>query len=238
MTTVAIMQPYFLPYIGYFQLIHAVDVFVVYDNIKYTKKGWINRNRILKNGADSVFTLPLQHDSDALDVRDRAISAEFNRTKLLNQFRESYRRAPQFESVWPMLERIVMEPTTGLFDYIFQSIVHVCEYLGITSRMVVSSNIAIDPGLKGQDKVIGLCRALSAKTYLNAIGGRALYSDEAFLERGIDLRFLQSDSIEYPQFAHPFVPSLSIVDVLMFNRPETIRGMLGRWTAVRAVPAA
>ena len=84
---VAIMQPYFLPYIGYFQLIAAVDVFIVYDNIKYTKKGWINRNRILLNGKDVMFSLPLKSDSDYLNIRDRELSADLSRGKLLNQFR-------------------------------------------------------------------------------------------------------------------------------------------------------
>jgi len=84
----AIMQPYFLPYIGYFQLMAEVDVLVVYDNIKYTKKGWINRNRISLNGTDVMFSLPLKNDSDALAVRDRQLAADFNRTKLLNHSRE------------------------------------------------------------------------------------------------------------------------------------------------------
>jgi len=90
----AIMQPYFLPYIGYFQLMAEVDVLVVYDNIKYTKKGWINRSRISLNGTDVMFSLPLKNDSDALAVRDRQLAADFNRTKLLNQFKGAYARAP------------------------------------------------------------------------------------------------------------------------------------------------
>src|SRR5437868_13460953 len=93
---VAIMQPYFLPYIGYFQLIESVDLFVIYDNIKYTKKGWINRNRFLRNGADVVFTVPLRKDSDSLNVRERAVADDFDPRKLVNQVREAYRRAPHF----------------------------------------------------------------------------------------------------------------------------------------------
>ena len=92
----AIMQPYFLPYIGYFQLIAAVDQFIVYDNIKYTKKGWINRNRLLQNGTDTVFSIPLSKDSDALDIRERQIAADFRRDKLLKQIAEAYRKAPYF----------------------------------------------------------------------------------------------------------------------------------------------
>ena len=81
----AIMQPYFFPYIGYFQLIKSVDEFVIYDNIQYTKKGWINRNRILVNGTDYLISLPLKKDSDYLNVVDRQLaeSWEKDRTKLL-----------------------------------------------------------------------------------------------------------------------------------------------------------
>src|SRR5450631_3607040 len=106
---VAIMQPYFFPYIGYFQLIASVDRFVIYDNIKYTKKGWINRNRFLRNGSECVFTVPLRKDSDSLDVRDRVVAADFDRRKLANQLREAYRLAPHFQEGFPIVEKAVME---------------------------------------------------------------------------------------------------------------------------------
>ena len=82
----ALMQPYFLPYVGYWQLLAAVDEFIVYDNIKYTKKGWINRNRMLRNGEDVMFSLPLQGASDSLDIVERELSDSFDREKLLSQF--------------------------------------------------------------------------------------------------------------------------------------------------------
>src|SRR5437016_10802468 len=104
---VAIMQPYFFPYIGYFQLIHSVDLFIIYDNIKYTKKGWINRNRFLRNGAEVVFTVPLRKDSDFLNVKDRTVAGDFGRGKLVNQLREAYRRAPHFDHAFPVVERSV-----------------------------------------------------------------------------------------------------------------------------------
>lgn len=224
----AIMQPYLLPYIGYFQLIDAVDRFVVYDNIKYTKKGWINRNRMLKNGTDSVFTVPLQHGSDTLEVRERSIAKDFNKIKLLNQFLESYRRAPQFQSVWPMLQRIVLNEQPSLFHYLHEAIAQVCSLLGISTNIVISSTVDIDHNLKAQDKVLAICEKLGAKRYINAIGGQELYSTAPFQERGVELRFLQSHAIQYEQFGHPFVPGLSIIDVMMFNRPDTIRDLLGR----------
>lgn len=214
---VAIMQPYFLPYIGYFQLINSVDLFVVYDNIKYTKKGWINRNRMLQNGKDVMFSLPLKGDSDFLEVRDRVLALDFNRNKLLNQFREAYQRAPYFTQTFPLIEQIVRYEDTNLFRFLYHSIVKICEYLGITTEIRVSSCIDIDHELKNQDKVLALCKAVGARTYVNAIGGTALYTKKAFWKDGFDLQFIQSKRLEYLQFGELFFPWLSIIDVLMFN---------------------
>lgn len=219
----AIMQPYFFPYIGYFQLIAEVDVFIMYDNIKYTKKGWINRNRMLQNGKDLMFSLPLKRDSDYMDVCERELSTEFNRDKLLNQFKEAYRRAPYFEQTLPLIEEIVRHENGNLFRFVQHSIVKTCAHLGIATKIRISSDIAIDHTLKSQDKVLALCEAVGAGTYVNAIGGMALYSKESFRVNGVDLKFIQSKLFEYPQLGDVFVPWLSIIDVMMFNPLETIQ---------------
>ena len=219
----AIMQPYFFPYIGYFQLIAAVDTFVVYDNIKYTKKGWINRNRILQNGKDVVFSVPLKSDSAYLDVCNRELASDFNRDKLLNQFRGAYLRAPYFEQTFQLVEQIVRYEDVSLFRYIYHSISRICEYLGITTDIKISSDIAISHDLKNQDKVLALCEALGADIYVNAIGGIELYSKEVFLDKNIALTFIQSKSFEYIQFGAEFVPWLSVIDVMMFNPLDTIK---------------
>lgn len=217
------MQPYFLPYVGYFQLIAAVDVFVVYDRIKYTKKGWINRNRLLREGADAMFSLPLKNDSDSLDVVDRQLAADFDRRKLLNQFTGAYARAPHFDECFTLLERIVQFDDSNLFRFLHHSIFETCAFLELSTEIRVSSTIDVDPQLKGQDKVIALCRALKADTYINPSGGTDLYSREDFGAQGVDLRFLRALPFEYAQFGKPFVPWLSIVDVLMFNPLATAR---------------
>jgi len=217
------MQPYFFPYIGYFQLISAVDTFIVYDNIKYTKKGWINRNRILQNGKDVMFSLPLKSDSDYLNVCERELAADFNRDKLLNQFKAAYRPAPYFAQTFPLVEQIVRHQDTNLFRFLHYSIVKTCEHLGIATVIRISSGIAIDHNLKNQDKVLALCAAVGASTYVNAIGGMELYSKETFREKGVDLKFIQSKPYEYAQLGDAFVPWLSIIDVMMFNPLETIR---------------
>jgi hypothetical protein len=222
----AIMQPYFLPYIGYWQLMNAVDVFVVYDNIKYTKKGWINRNRMLLNGADRMFSLPLKNDSDFLDVVDRELAEGFSADKLFNQFRGAYSRAPHFKEVSPLLERILHFEDRNLFRYIYHSIVCLCQHLGLDTKIIVSSQVTIDHSLKAQDKVQALCQALGAQTYINPVGGLDLYSKEDFQARGVDLRFIQSKLIPYDQFGGGFMPWLSIIDVLMFNDPPAVTSLL------------
>ena len=163
------MQPYFLPYIGYWQLLAAVDRFVVYDNIQYTKKGWINRNRFLRNGADAFMTLPLQKGSDFLDVRQRALADDFDPAALLKPLAAAYRRAPFYDTVYPLLETIVSAAPRNLFEYLHHSIVATAKHLEIPTQIVVSSTVEIDHDLKSERKVIALCLALGASRYVNVM---------------------------------------------------------------------
>lgn len=220
----AIMQPYFLPYIGYFQLMAAVDVFVIYDRIKYTKKGWINRNRMLRNGRDELFTLPLSKASDSCDIIERDLAQDFDANMLLKQWRGAYAKAPYFAEVYPLLERIMQQQNPNLFHFIHASLVEVAHYLGITTEIRIASEVAIDHTLRGEEKVIALCEALKAETYINAIGGTELYDREHFAARGITLNFIRAKPITYTQFGNEFVPWLSILDVLMFNPREVVQG--------------
>lgn len=230
---VAVMQPYFLPYVGYWQLIGAADVFIVYDNIKYTKKGWINRNRYLLNGKEAVFSLPLRKDSDFLDVKNRFLAPSFSRDELLNRFREAYRKSPGFATVMPVLEEIVGFPDDNLFAYIWHSISKVCAYLGIPTRLLVSSTLSIDHSLKGAKRVQAICRCLGAETYINPIGGVSLYDRQDFAEHGIELTFLKSNEVSYSQGGHEFIPWLSVADVLMFASKEEARRIVSRGYALQ-----
>jgi hypothetical protein len=220
---VAIMQPYLFPYIGYFQLISAVNLFILYDNIKYTKKGWINRNRILQNGKDVMFSLPLKNDSDFLNVCHRQIAGNYSPDKLLNQIRSGYHHAPYFDEVFFLIEQIMRYEERNLFKFIHHSIIRICEYIGITTEIKISSNISIDHLLKGQDKVIAICEAVNASTYINPIGGMELYSRNVFFKRDLELKFIKSKPYEYTQFGNNFVPWLSIIDVMMFNSLDALR---------------
>lgn len=230
----AIMQPYFFPYIGYFQLMNAVDQYVIYDNIQYTKKGWINRNRILVNGQDAYITLPLKHDSDFCCVYERSLADSWptEKKKLLNRIYNSYRRAPYFVKAMSVIEAAVNSDKTNLFGFIYDSLLPIREYLNITTPLITSSTVDIDHSLKAEEKVIALCKKLYAWEYINAIGGVGLYDRDQFTSNCIHLHFIKSGEIKYKQFDNDFVPSLSIVDVMMFNSQEQITEMLNNYSLV------
>ncbi len=231
----AVMQPYFFPYIGYFQLINAVDTFVVYDNIEFTKKGWFNRNRLLLNGRVDYFTINIKKDSDFLDVRDREISPVYfdkEMPKILRQIEQSYKKAPLFETVFPLIREIFEFQEYNLFRYIFNSILRLIRYFDLATEVVISSTIPIDHTLKGKWKLFEICHGLSAGHYINPIGGTALYAKSDFLEKDIILSFISTKPLVYNQFGNEFVPNLSIIDVMMFNSRETIRSFLDEYELV------
>jgi len=207
---------------------NAVDEFVVYDNIEFTKKGWINRNRILVNGQDSFITIPLKKDSDYLDVRDRYLANSWSaeRVKMLNRIKESYRKAPQFETVYPLVEKCICFEDNNLFNFILNSLNQVKEYLEIRTSLIISSTIPIDHTLKADKKVVAICKARNADTYVNPIGGIQLYIKDEFKNEGIDLFFLKANDFEYKQLNNEFIPWLSIIDVMMFNSKEEIKEFL------------
>jgi hypothetical protein len=224
----AIMQPYLFPYIGYFQLMNVVDEFVVYDNIQYSKKGWINRNRILVNGTDAYITFPLKKDSDYLDVKDRYLSDDWvsERKKPLNRIIDSYRKAPYFKDVYSVIEKIILFEETNLFKFTLNSLTILKEFLSIKTTFSISSEIAIDHELKSERKVIEICKAKKATNYINPIGGLELYNKNEFKKEGINIRFLKTTNVNYKQFNNEFVPMLSIIDVMMFNTKEEIKNYL------------
>lgn len=231
---IAIMQPYFLPYLGYYQLIDSVDKFVVYDDIQYTKKGWINRNRYLLNGQPSLFSLPIKKDSDFLNVNQRFLAdnyLEYN-TKILRRIESSYRKSPNFDSVFPMIMDIFLyNESINLFNFLFNSIEKITNYLEITTPLIKSSDIeGDDVSLKSKNRVINICNCLNATEYINPIGGVNLYSKEEFKSNRLTLHFHKINNIEYPQFKHLHVPYLSILDVLMFNDIETIKKLIKEYT--------
>ncbi len=221
---VGIHQPYFFPYIGYFQLINAVDEFIVFDNVQYSKKGFINRNRILSNDSDRIITLPIKKESGFLDVVEREIAQSWfkEKYKLLNLLIRSYQKAPYYEECIGVIKECVTQDETNLFKFIYNTLRKLCDYLEIDTKILVSSTIPADHTLKAQDRILDICKVRKATIYINAIGGIDLYDKTIFKENEIDLFFIKSKSIEYKQFNNDFKPWLSIIDVMMFNSKEQI----------------
>lgn len=227
MSTLAIMQPYFLPYLGYFQLLAAVDKFVLLDDVNYIQRGWINRNRLLAHGAPQLFTVPLRGASQNRLICDiELLDQPAWRDKILRTLRQAYGRAPHYRAVAGMLERIMHYPTQRLDVFLLNSLREVLDYLSLATPLVASSRVYGNAALGGQERILDICRREGATRYINPIGGRELYQAAAFAQQGVSLRFLQSRQISYPQGRQAHVPWLSIVDVLMYNDLPLIQQLL------------
>lgn len=222
-----IMQPYFLPYIGYFQLIKAVDKYVIYDDVNFIKGGWINRNRILLNGNAFMINIPMQGASPFKKINE--INIGENKGKLLRTIEQAYHKAPRLDEVFPLISDIIQYDTGNLAFFLSNSLIKIKEYLQIKTEILLSSEIKKNNKLKSQDKVIAICKLLEASEYFNAIGGMELYDKKVFSKNNIELKFLKSKPIEYKQFNNEFVPWLSILDVMMFNSVEEINTMLDNY---------
>lgn len=226
----AIMQPYFMPYIGYWQLMNAVDKYVVYDDVNYINRGWINRNRILINGQEHLFTISLKNASQNKHINDIEIADDFS--KIQKQIEFSYKKAPYYKYVSLLLQDIFSFPSKNLSDFLYHSIVVCRDFLGIKTEIIKSSCLAKDNTLRGENKIIHICKIMGVSKYYNAIGGQELYNKVEFQNNGIELKFLRSDLVSYKQFANEFVPGLSIIDVMMFNSVDEIKTMLNKFELV------
>jgi hypothetical protein len=212
---VAIMQPYLLPYLGYFQLIHAVDVFVIYDDVNYIKQGWINRNYILANGQRQRITLPLLGASSNRLINQIRTG---RRDKVLKSLQQSYSKAPCFDSVYPIILDIFSRPEENLGFFLDYQLRRLSEYLALKPKWLMSSGLHKNIRLLGQDKVLAICRELGATHYINLPGGEGLYDRDVFTKEGLRISFLRPRQVEYSQgSSDPFEPNLSIIDVMMFN---------------------
>ena len=221
------MQPYFFPYIGYFQLINAVDTYVVYDDVNYIKGGYVNRNSILVDGKARYMNVELKKASQNRHINKIEITNnKKSSNKLLKTIERNYKKAPYYEEVYNMFYNIMNKEYSSIADINVESIKRICEYLDINTKILLSSDIDKDNSLKAQDKIIDICKRLSADKYYNAIGGRKLYDVDEFLKNNIELRFIKSKDIIYKQFDNEFVSNLSILDVMMFNSIEKIREYL------------
>ncbi|SEJ29088.1 WbqC-like protein family protein [Myroides marinus] len=233
---IAIMQPYFLPYIGYIQLINAVDKFVIYDDVNYIKGGWINRNNLLLNNQKFLFTVPLEGSSAFKKIDEIVINKRLYDKwckKLLISIEQSYKKAPYFSEVFLLLKKIVeIEETISISEYNYNSIILICKFLNIKTEIIKSSRIYDNIDLSRESRIYDICSKENSKSYVNPIGGMELYNKESFLKEGIKLNFLKTNEIVYKQFENEFVPWLSIIDVMMFNDVKEIKDMLEQYELV------
>ncbi|MBU2537295.1 MAG: WbqC family protein [Proteobacteria bacterium] len=227
MKTLAIMQPYFLPYIGYFQLMAAVDKFVVFDDVSFIPRGWINRNRLLLNGTAHTFTIPLRGASPNKLICEIELDDEQGwRKKLLRTIQQAYGKAPHYAQVSTLLESLINYPSNQLDDFLLNSLREVTRYLSLEVEIVSTSRCYKNAHLKGQERILDICRQEEADIYINPIGGTELYDYVSFSKRNLSLYFLRSRPISYSQGKDGHVAWLSIMDVLMFNEPTAAQRLL------------
>lgn len=219
------MQPYFFPYIGYWQLMNAVDTYVVYDDVAYIKGGWINRNNILMNGTKNLLTIPLKDASSFKNINEIEIALnDKTKDKLLKTIAFAYSKAPFYNEIFPIIDKALS--FSKISDVNISAILSIKEYLEMNTEIIISSRLEKNNDLKAQDKVLHINKILNSTAYINAIGGQELYNKEDFAKEGIQLKFIKTNDIKYSQLKNEFVPNLSIMDVLMFNSPEHIKEML------------
>ncbi len=228
----AVMQPYLFPYIGYFHLLQAADRFVVYDDVSFIKQGWINRNRILVNGAPHMFTMPLSGAGSFTSINAIELGREYAlwRSKFLRTLMQAYGKAPHHASAMAAVEEVLRPDRTNLSELLVSGLRVVMEYLDIRTELIPGSAIYGNSNLTGQDRLLDICAKEGASDYVNPIGGKELYSKVAFADRGIKLWFVRSLLKAYPQFGGDFQPGLSILDAMMFLPPSELKAMLNDHT--------
>lgn len=229
---IAVMQPYLFPYIGYWQLINAVDKFVLLDDVNYITRGFINRNTILLNGKPYRFAIPINKASQNRLIKDTQFRFDRKeKEKFLRQISSAYRKSPYYQNIMPLIENIIFFGEDDVTSYIQNSIEEIKKYLEIDNEIYRSSWINKNETLKTQDRIIEICKKEQADIYINPSGGRKLYDHESFEREGIELFFLdpKTENIIYKQGECEFQPNLSIIDILMFNDVFTIRKFLNQY---------
>lgn len=224
---VGIMQPYLFPYLGYFQLINAVDTFIIYDDVNYIKQGYINRNNVLVDGEAKRFTVPVPGASSFLKINELQFSNDVE--KVLKTIQQAYSKKPYFNDIYPLVERVLLSPERSIPQMCLRAFTEIFSWLDLAPKIRLSSELNYPRPDGAAEKVINLCLAVGGKQYINSIGGRHLYQQALFASHGLDLSFLKMQEIVYPQGNHPFQPNLSIIDVLMHCSADDIKAHLMRY---------
>ncbi len=227
------MQPYFLPYLSYYKLLNLVDKFVIYDDVNFINRGWINRNNILVGGKAHLFTVPLLDASQNKLIYEVQVSPDqVWRKKILKTIDQAYRKAPQYATVFPLIEDIINDTSESIADFCLQSLVKTAQFMNINTEIVKTSRQYDNNELKSQHRILSICKKEGAEQYINPIRGQALYDKELFSKEGITLNFIHTTPRPYPQFKNDFVPLLSILDVMMFNSQAEIQELLSEYDLV------
>ncbi|ODU52193.1 MAG: hypothetical protein ABS98_04695 [Lysobacteraceae bacterium SCN 69-48] len=226
----AIMQPYFFPYIGYYQLAYEAEKFVFLDDVSFIKQGYINRNSVLLGMKSHRFSLPVRDASSYRAINEHVYVSDYR--KFLKLLEQAYSRAPYYRDAMPVVEQVLLSGDECVSRKNAASITSVFDYLGLSRSFAFSSDDAFASGLKGQDRVLALCREYGIDQYRNSIGGRALYSHEAFAGWGVELKFIRSGSVRYRQHADDFVANLSIIDALMYIDRASIKDALSNYELI------
>ena len=226
------MQPYFFPYIGYFQLVSAVDIFVFYDDVNFINRGWVNRNNFLINGKSHLITLPcLKASQNKLINEIELMLDERTISKTLKMISFSYKKAEYFNEVFELFESILRFENKNLARYTANSVIKVSNFLELKTKFKFSSEEHSETkGLERGDRLIKITKREGFKNYINAIGGEKIYSKKDFKEHGIKLSFLATKNFKYNQQNSDFIPLLSIIDVLMYNGKEKTKSFLSLTT--------
>ncbi len=224
----AIMQPYLLPYIGYFQLVASVDRFVFYDDVAFIKNGWINRNRWRVRDEAAYFTIPLRGARAGSAIAKVQVQPPAAwRRQLLATLRQNYCRAPHYEEVASLFERVLDCAEAGIGAMARHSVRSVSDYLGLPTDFVESSSFYGNSALRGRERVLDICRREGATSYINLPSGRTLYAEADFGAQGLQLRFIEPHLQPYAQSRPGFVAGLSVLDLLMHCDVEQARAHLG-----------
>lgn len=222
---VVLMQPYFLPYLGYYQLLGAADLFISYDTAQFIKNGWIERNRYLLDGEPKWFGIALEKSSHTLPIHDKRISQGFHYPQVLEKLKHAYRKAPYVQQVLPWLAQLLEQPASSIAELNLRVLRASCALIELDTPIIAASALAPGAGVSGQARVLELMAATGATHYLNPAAGAFLYEAEEFAKAGIELELLHAELSPYPQQGQDFVPGLSLLDALMFNPPE----LVGEW---------
>lgn len=223
----AVMQPYLFPYIGYYQLVKSSDEFVIYDDVNYIKGGYINRNNILVSGCSQRFTLPIVGASPNKKISE--LYFDTGAKKILKTIEQSYRKAPHFDTVFDIVNHVLLDDDRRVVNIAGKSISIIFDYLNIEKSIRVSSDIPIDKSLGAQDRLIEMSKFLKCDKYVNSPGGKRLYDETYFRDNGVKLMFINCLSSEYNQKTNNFVPYLSMLDILMWCSKDEVIKLLNEY---------